>query len=230
MSTIKLEAELRSDTGKGSSRRLRRLENKVPAIVYGGDKAVKLVNLAHNKVIKALETESIYSSVFDLLIDGKAEHVILKDLQRHPYKPIVMHMDFQRVSAKDMLVKMIPLHFTNEAESKGVKAGGLVSHTMTQVEVRCQVKDLPEFINVDLLNMDLNDVLHLSDLKLPKGVKLSTDPTEGNHDHPVVSIHLPKTAAAEEVEAVEEEVEEAEEVKEVEQTESKESSSEASEE
>lgn len=195
MSTIKLEAELRSDMGKGSSRRLRRIENKVPGIVYGGDKAPESINLLHNKVIKALETESIYSSVFDLSIDGKVEHVILKDLQRHPYKPVVMHMDFQRVSAKDILVKMIPLHFINEDASQGVKAGGLVAHTMTQVEVKCQVKDLPEFIVVDLSGMKVDDVLHLSDIKLPKGVRFAVDPTEGDHDHPVVSIHMPKAGA-----------------------------------
>lgn len=197
MSTMSLEAELRVDMGKGSSRRLRRLDNKVPAIVYGGDKAVKTIHLPHNKVIKALETESIYSSVFDLHIDGKVERVILKDLQRHPHKPIVMHMDFQRVSAKDVLVKMIPLHFLHEEEAKGVKEGGLISHTMTQVEVKCQVKDLPEFIAVDLVDMALNDVLHLSDIQLPKGVKLAIDPTEGGHDHPVVSIHLPKVVVEE---------------------------------
>lgn len=206
MSTIKLEAELRSDLGKGSSRRLRRLENKVPAVIYGGDKPAQSIHLFHHKVLKALETESIYSSVFDLVVAGKTERVILKDLQRHPYKPVVLHMDLQRVSAKDVLVKMIPLHFLNAEESKGAIAGGLVSHTMTQVEVKCQVKDLPEFIEVDLIDMDLDDVLHLSNLKLPKGVKLATDPTEGGHDHSVVTIHLPKVVVEEEV------VEEAEEV------------------
>jgi large subunit ribosomal protein L25 len=209
MSAIKLEAELRTDTGKGSSRRLRRLENKVPGIIYGGDKAAKMIHLMQNKVHIALETESIYSSVFDLKVDGKVEHVILKDIQRHPYKPTIMHMDFQRVSAKDVLVKMIPLHFINEAESKGVKAGGLVSHTMNQVEVKCQVKDLPEFINVDLLNVALNDVLHLTDLQLPKGVKLTADVSDAEHNHPVVSIHLPKVVVEEEV--IEEEVAEEEE-------------------
>lgn len=216
MSAIKLEAELRSDMGKGSSRRLRRIENKVPGIVYGGDKAPKPIHLLHNKVVKALETESIYSSVFDLHIGGKVEHVILKDLQRHPYKPIILHMDFQRVSAKDVLVKMIPLHFINEDVSAGVKAGGLVSHTMTQVEVKCQAKDLPEFVAIDLSDMDLNDVLHLSDIKLPKGVKFAIDPTLGGHDHPVVSIHLPKVVVEEEPVA-EEAVEEGEEEVQVEE-------------
>lgn len=192
MSTIMLEAQTREDMGKGASRRLRRLENKVPAVIYGGGKEPKAILLSHNKVVKALEEESIYSSVFDMTVDGKVEHVILKDLQRHPYKPVIMHMDLQRVSAKDILIKMVPLHFTNEEKSSGVKAGGLVSHTMSQVEVRCQAKYLPEFIEVDLSSMKIDDVLHLSDLKLPKNVHLALDPTTGDHDHPVVSIHLSK--------------------------------------
>jgi large subunit ribosomal protein L25 len=199
MSTIKLEAEIREDMGKGASRRLRRLENKVPAVIYGGDKPAQSIHLVHHKLLKALETESIYSSVFDVKVAGKVEHVILKDLQRHPYKPIVLHMDLQRVSAKDTLVKMIPIHYINEATAKGVKAGGMISHTMSQLEVKCQVKDLPEFITVDVAAMEVNDVLHLSDLKLPKGVKLAVDPTEGDHDHPVVSIHMPKVVVEEEI-------------------------------
>lgn len=200
MSTILLEAESRTDMGKGASRRLRRLENKVPAVIYGGDKKPKSIHFLHNKVVKALETESIYSSVFDISVDGKTEHVILKALQRHPYKPIVMHMDLQRVSAKDILVKLVPIHFTNEQQSVGVKAGGLINHTMTQVEIRCQAKDLPEFIEVDMTKVGMNDVVHLSNLKLPKGVHLTIDVTDGSHDAPVVSIHAPKVGAVEEEE------------------------------
>ena len=198
MSSIKLEAETRADKGKGASRRLRRLENKIPAVLYGGGKEPQSIHLLHNKVIKALESESIYSSIFDLSLNGKVEHVILKDLQRHPYKPLVMHMDLQRVSAKDVLVKMVPLHFINQDSTPGVAAGGLVSHTMSQVEVRCQAKYLPEFIEVDMAQMKMNDVLHLSDLVLPKNVKLAIDPTVGDHDHPVVSIHLSKVDISEE--------------------------------
>ena len=209
MSIIMLEAEIRTDKGKGASRRLRRLENKVPAVIYGGDKEPQSIHLLHNKVVKALETESIYSSVFDLSVNGKIEHVILKDLQRHPYKPIILHMDLQRVTAKDVLVKMVPLHFINDNASQGVKDGGMVNHTMMQVEIRCQAQYLPEFIPVDLSKMGLNDVLHLSDLKLPKGVHLALDPTVGGHDHPVVSIHLHKVTAIDEAEAIEEAVEDA---------------------
>lgn len=210
MSTITLQAEARADTGRGASRRLRRLENKIPAVVYGGSKEPQSIHLFHNKVLKALEVESIYSSVFDLSIDGKVERVILKDLQRHPYKPVILHMDLQRVSAKDVLVKMVPLHFINEEKAPGVKDGGMVNHTMVHVEVRCQAQHLPEFIEVDLAAMQLDDVLHLSNLKLPKGVELAIDPTEGGHDHPVVSIHLRNVSAIdEEAEASEESAEEA---------------------
>ncbi|MCA0403762.1 MAG: 50S ribosomal protein L25/general stress protein Ctc [Proteobacteria bacterium] len=194
MSTIVLEAETRKDMGKGASRRLRRLENKVPGILYGGDKKPQTIHLLHNKVVKALENESIYASVFDLHVDGKVEHVILKDLQRHPYKPIIMHMDLQRVSAKDVLVKHIPIHFLNESTSKGVKAGGIINHSMTQVEVRCQAKNLPEFIEVDMASVAMDDILHLSDLKLPKGVSLTVDLKDGSHNLPVVSIHASKVA------------------------------------
>jgi large subunit ribosomal protein L25 len=200
MSAITLEAEPRTDKGKGASRRLRRLENKVPGVLYGGDKEAQAIHLLHNKVMKALETESIYSSIFDLKVNGKVERVILKDLQRHPYKPVILHMDLQRVSAKDILVKMVPLHFINEEESQGVKEGGVVNHTMVHVEVRCQAQHLPEFIEVDLAGMQLDDVVHLSNLKLPKDVKLAVDPLTGGHDHPVVSIHLPRAIVEEEPE------------------------------
>lgn len=200
MSTILLEAETRTDMGKGASRRLRRLENKVLGVLYGGDKNPVAIHFPHNKVIKALESERIYSSVFDITVDGTVEHVILKALQRHPYKALVMHMDLQRVSKKDVLTKLVPLHFINEEESVGVKAGGLISHSMTQVEIRCQAQDLPEFIEVDMTAVGLDDVLHLSHLKLPKGVHLTIDASDGSHDLPVVSIHAPKISAADEEE------------------------------
>jgi len=205
MSNIVLEAEARTDMGKGASRRLRRLENKVPGIIYGGDKEPQCINLSHNKVSKALESESIYSSVFDINLNGKVEHVILKALQRHPYKPIIMHMDLLRVSAKDVLVKQVPLHFLNEEAAKGVKAGGRINHSMTQLEVRCQVKDLPEFIEVDMANVGMNDVVHVFDIKLPKGVQLTIDKNDESHNLPVAGIHAPKGGFEEEETALAEE-------------------------
>jgi large subunit ribosomal protein L25 len=204
MSTLMLEAEVRADQGKGASRRLRRLENKVPAVLYGGDKDPQAIQLLQNKLSKALEVESIYSSVFDLRVNGKVERVILKDLQRHPYKPIILHMDLQRVSAKDVLVKMVPLHFSDAQDCPGVKEGGMVNHTMMQVEVRCQAQYLPEFISVDISSMKIDDVLHLSDLHLPKEVHFAIDPKTEGHDHPVVSIHMNKVSVTEEEAEVDE--------------------------
>jgi large subunit ribosomal protein L25 len=209
MSNILLEAELRTDMGKGASRRLRR-ENSVPGILYGGGKKPKSIHLQANKLNKALEAERIYSSIFDIEVDGKVEHVILKALQRHPYKKSILHLDLQRVSKKDVLVKLIPIHFINEQKAPGIKAGGIINHTMTQVEVRCQAQDLPEFIEVDMSGVELNEVIHLSHLKLPKGVQLSIDIADGSHDAPVVSIHLPRIAAIEEEEEKAEEASEEE--------------------
>lgn len=200
MATIQLDAESRNDLGSAASRRLRRLENKVPAILYGSEQDPKPITLPHNKLIKALENEKIYSSVFDLHIDGNVEQVILKALHRHPYRPVILHADLQRVSKKDVLTKSVPLHFVHEDTAPGAKAGGIVTHTMTQVEVRCQAKDLPEFIEVDMTKVGLGDVVHLSDLKLPKGVQLTIDASDSSHNLPVVSIHAPKAAAATEEE------------------------------
>jgi len=184
-----LEAETRVCIGKGASRRLRRLDESVPGVVYGGKKPPQAVQFLQRHVVKFLESESVYSSVFDLMLDGKKESVILKDLQHHPYKNMILHMDFQRVSAKDVLVKTVPLHFINEENAPAVKEGGVVNHTMTQVEIRCEARALPEFIEVDLANLAMNEVMHLSHIQLPKGVELSIDPTTGDHDHPVVSAH-----------------------------------------
>ncbi len=203
-STITLEAQTREIQGKGASRRLRRLEQLVPAIVYGSDKKPQLLSLAQSKVNKALENEAIYSSVFHLKVDGKDQQVILKDLQRHPYKPVILHMDFQRVSAKDVLVKMVPLHFINDEASPGHRDGGVVNHIMSQVEVRCQAQHLPEFIEVDLAHLELDQVIHLSDLKLPTKVELAIAPTD-DHDHPVVGVHISRAALVEEALEAEEE-------------------------
>lgn len=198
MSHVLLEAKTRTVLGKGASRRLRRFENIVPAVIYGGDNKPMPIHFQHNKVIKALEAESIYSSVFDISVDGKVEHVILKALQRHPYKPVIMHMDLQRVSKTDVLVKLVPIHFINEHQSPGVKAGGIVNHSMTQVEIRCLAKNLPEFITVDMAKVALNEVVHLSHLQLPKGVQLTIDAADESHNLPVVSIHLSRASATEE--------------------------------
>ena len=173
MTKITLNAEARSDLGKGASRRLRRNANLVPAVVYGGDKAPQSISLLAKDFAKALENEATYSSVISLTIDGKAEDVVIKALQRHPAKSFVLHADFVRVVAGQKMTTSVPLHFINAENSVGVKQqGGEVSHVISEVEVSCEAKDLPEFIEVDLSNVEVGQILHLSDLKLPKGVQL----------------------------------------------------------
>ena len=196
MSDYRLSAQSREEAGKGSSRRLRRLEGRVPAIVYGGKNKPKSIQLAHKDLKRALEEESFYSSVITLEIDGKDEPVILKALQRHPAKPLVLHADFQRASAGTVLKVNVPVHFLNETSCTGVKMqGGVIHHDAVEIEVSCSPKDLPEFIEVDLAEVELDQVVHLSDLKAPKGVTFVA--LAHDSDLPVVSIHKAKGASAE---------------------------------
>lgn len=183
-----IEAESRSDVGKGASRRLRHA-GRVPAIVYGAHQDPQMVTLSHSEMIQHLEHEAFYSHILNLNIDGKGEQVILKDLQRHPAKPFIMHVDFLRVSAKEKIKTHVPVHFINEAKAPGVKKGGIASHHLTDLEVSCLPKDLPEFIEVDMVAMELGDIILMSALSLPKGVELPALATGAEHDLPVVSIH-----------------------------------------
>ena len=188
-----LHAKGREDTGKGASRRLRRLAGEIPAIVYGGKKAPAQVSLAHKDVIKALENEAFYSHIIALDVDGKSEDVIIKDIQRHPAKAIIMHMDFFRVSKTTKLQTRAPLHFINEEECVGVKlGGGLIAHSMTDIEISCLPKDLPEYIEVDMAEVELGATVHLSDIKLPKGVESVALSHGEDHDLPVAAVNKPK--------------------------------------
>ena len=199
-----LNAKARTDLGKGASRRLRRNADLVPAIVYGGDKAPQNVALEARELKKALENEAFYSHVISLSIDGKKEDVLLKALQRHPAKPVIMHADFLRVVAGHEVTVHVPLHFINEDSCVGVKkSGGVISHTMTEVEVNCLPKDLPEFIEVDMAGVDLNQIVHLSDLKLPKGVSIPFLAQGPDHDLPVANVHAARVAAADDAPAAE---------------------------
>ena len=171
--TIAVAAEMREDTGKGASRRLRR-QGLVPGILYGGHEAPQMINVRHNEMIRHLKEEAFYSSLLDLELGGKTIKVVLKDLQRHPAKPVLLHVDFQRVSMKEKLSIQIPLHFENEETAVGVKAGGKITHNMTELEVTCLPGNLPEFISVDLGAMAVGDVLHVSEIVLPAGVELAT--------------------------------------------------------
>jgi len=196
-----LKAFPRDDQGKGASRRLRREEGKIPAIIYGGDQGATPVSILHNEILKALEKESFFSHILTLDLDGKEESVILKDLQRHPYKPTLIHADFQRVDKDHEIHVNVPLHFLNEESAPAVKLqGGVVSHQMTEVEIICLPQDLPEYIEVDLTDVAMDQVVHLSDLKLPKGVRIAALQQGPEHDLPVLAIHKPKGAKADEAE------------------------------
>ena len=168
-----LNAEVRSDLGKGASRRLRRNVSMVPAVIYGGDKAPQSISLLAKDLAKLLENEAAFSHVLTLNVAGTNESVVIKALQRHPAKGFVLHADFQRVVAGQKLTAHVPLHFINEATAVGVKQqGGEISHTISEVEVSCLPKDLPEFIEVDMAAVEVGQTVHMSDLKLPKGVEL----------------------------------------------------------
>ena len=181
----------RGDMGKGASRRLRR-EGLVPAIVYGARKDPEMIALAHNEVLKHLANEAFYSHILTLKVGEKATSVVLKDLQRHPAKPFILHMDFMRVTQDEAIRMVVPLHFLNEETAKGVKMGGNVSHHITEVEVTCLPKDLPQFIEVDMVDMEIGDIIHLSEVPMPAGVSLAHAP---DPDEPVVVMHGARSGA-----------------------------------
>jgi len=182
---IEVVAEVRNDGGKGASRRLRR-DGLVPGIVYGGHQEPQMIALAHNVLVRSLEEEAFYSSLLDLQVGDQRAKVVLKDLQRHPAKPFILHVDFQRVSMAEKLRMTVPLHFENEETSKGVKAGGKVSHNLTEIEITCLPNDLPEYLTVDMAEMEIGDIVPVSDVRLPEGVELTSSI---DVDTPVVQIH-----------------------------------------
>ena len=176
--TFELIAQARTLQGTGASRRLRRA-GTVPGIVYGGESAPQNIEVVHNDLLLKLKKEAFHSSVVNLVVDGKKEQVLLRDYQMHAYRPLVLHVDFQRVDATHELHIKVPLHFINEEIAPGVKLnGGLVNHVITEVDVHCLAKDLPEFLEVDLAALNIGDSIHLSQLKLPNGVKLVAHATD----------------------------------------------------
>ncbi len=187
--SFELVAEFRETQGKGASRRLRH-EGKVPAILYGGHTDARTLTVSHQKLLIMLDNERFYSTILSLKVGEHTQAAILKDVQRHPYKNAVLHVDFQRVEENEKIRISIPLHFTGAAVSPGVKSqGGIVSHMRNDVEVSCLPKDLPEFIEVDISGLSLNESIHLSQLKIPQGVTL---PELVKDDAAVVAIHSPR--------------------------------------
>ena len=183
-----VDAEPRSDLGKGASRRLRR-ENQVPAVVYGAGKDPESIMLKHNEVLKHLDNEAFYSHILKLNVGKKSQQVILRDIQRHPYKRVVMHMDFLRVASDTAIQVQVPLHYINEEKCVGVRqGGGIISHLETELAISCLPGQLPEYIEVDVAELELGASLHISDITLPEGVT-SVDLSHGeDHDRAIVSV------------------------------------------
>lgn len=194
---FEFDAELRTHSGTGATRALRR-NNRIPVVLYGaGGDSVNL-SLDQNEVQKNLEHEAVYSHVLKLNIDGKQESAILKDLQRHPGRPIILHMDFLRVSKSDKIKVHVPVHFLNEDKCVGVKAGGVVTHVLVDVEVSCLPADLPEFIEVDLADVEIGQSVHLSDIPSIKGVEIVSLAHGAEHDLLVASVQSSKSAEVDE--------------------------------
>jgi len=197
---FQLEMQLRHQIGTSASKRLRRQSDFVPAIMYGGGEAAKALQIEHRILSKALENEAFFTHILNVRVDGADQKAILRAVQRHPFKPQILHVDFMRVTGKELITMSVPLHFINEEASPGVKLqGGMVEHAMMKVEIKCRADSMPEYIEVDLGKMELNQSFHLSDLSLPKGAMLPELALGADHDHIVVSIHPPQrgTTAAE---------------------------------
>lgn len=186
---FELIAESRGDVGKGASRRLRRA-GRIPAVLYGGGQPPESLSLEHRAVLRALENEAFYSHILQIRLGSRTEQAILRDIQRHPYKAAVLHLDLQRVTADEKVRVHVPLHFLNEASAIGVKQqGGAISHFRIEVEISCLPKDLPEYIEVDLSELKLGESIFLSELKLPAGAEIVELSHGAEFDAPVVSIH-----------------------------------------
>lgn len=193
MAEFELNAELRSDLGKGASRRLRRNADMIPAIIYGADKDPQPLSLLHKDLHKACQNEAFFSHIITINAGGNSEQAIVKDLQRHPAKDRIMHADFLRIQMDQLITVEVPIHFANEDNCVGVKqGGGSVSHNMTSVEIECLPGNLPEFIEVDIEALDIGDSIHMSQLQLAEGLTIPSLQQGADHDHVVVAINAPK--------------------------------------
>ena len=192
MTDFTLNAQARTDLGKGASRRLRHTQS-IPAVIYGGNKEAESVTFVLKEIAKLFENEAAYSHVIELNVDGAKQNVIVKAMQRHPSKQFIMHADFVRVVAGQKLTAIVPVHFVGEEAP--VKKGGEISHVLNEIEVTCLPKDLPEFIEVDLSALEIGAIVHLSDLKAPKGVEFVA--LAHGDDKAVANVHAPRVAPEE---------------------------------
>ena len=207
-----IHAEIREDVGKGASRRLRH-QGKIPAVLYGGKTAPAALTLEHDPIRHAAQTESFYSSIMEIQVeDGRKQKVIVRDVHHHPFKPRIMHLDFQRVSAEEILRMSVPIHFTGEDLSTAGKASGVViQHLVTEIEIAALPANLPEYLDVDLSELEPGDVVMLSDIKLPEGVEITALAGEEQDETMIANTSIIKesqgTGAAAAEEAAEAELE-----------------------
>ena len=198
MQQFEINAELRGDVGKGASRRLRRL-GRVPGIVYGISQEATAIVVSQTDLVNQMQHEAFLSHILTLHVGGKSEKVVLKDLQRHPYRTLIMHVDFQRIDENQELTMRVPIHFANEDRCVGVRLeGGAISHIMTEIEISCLPRHLPEFLEVDLAEMKVGDTVHVGELKLPEGVSIYALKHGGDPTRPVVNVHIPRAIEIEE--------------------------------
>jgi large subunit ribosomal protein L25 len=196
---IEINAQVRADVGKGASRRLRRSGNSVPGIIYGAEEDPVNLTLNTNELSKAMQSEAFFSQIIDVKFDGKSQQAVLRDMQRNPATEKVLHVDFMRISANKPIQVSVPLHFVNEDKCKGVRlGGGVISHTMNEVEISCLPADLPEFLEVFMAELDVGEIIHLSDLALPQGVSIVA--LTHDDDRAVASVIMPRGATEEEEE------------------------------
>jgi large subunit ribosomal protein L25 len=186
-------AETRVDEGKGASRRLRRLEGKMPAVIYGIDQEAQSLTLIRKDFEYMLENEACFSSILEVQVDGKSQNAIIKDIQRHPAKGFPMHADFLRVRMDQAIKVNVPLHFINEEQCTGVKlGGGMIQKQATDIEIQCLPKDLPEYLEVDMLEVELGGIVHLSDITLPEGAIATALELGDDHDLAIASVIAPR--------------------------------------
>jgi large subunit ribosomal protein L25 len=198
---IEIHAELREDVGKGASRRLRRQAEKGPGIIYGGTDDPVALTMGSNELAKAMQLETFYSQILSVVVDGKGEQAVVRDLQRHPATERVLHIDFLRIRADRAIQVSIPLHFIDEDKCIGVRdEGGSIMHNMSEVEISCLPGDLPEFVEVFMAKVELNQAVHLSDLALPEGVSIVALMYGDDRDAQVVSVQMPRGGLEEEEE------------------------------
>lgn len=195
---ISLNASLRQQSGKRNVRRLRQ-ESQIPGVIYGAGQVAQSVQFSAKELSNALADEATYSRILTLNVNGSEQKAVLKQVQRHPSRPRLLHVDFLRIDMNKKLTLEVPIHLVGATNAPGVKDGGVLSHHLTELEIQCLPNDLPQFIELDIGQLEMGDSIHLADISLPQGVSLSKDVTDPEHNQPVVSIHKPYVPSAEEL-------------------------------